>query len=505
MSFSASAQAIAPVRSWAEGSAFLGAKLDSRRICGDNTYVERREGGSIAVRLHQTDIITFYTDQIVLNTDGWHTQITKQRLEQFLPAPLTVYSFKGQWRVGLKDGQRWATPKADNANSVVFTDGLILRQVIGGGWEPVNALTAEAEEKLDAAKRELDKAVKAYCKKLVTKVPEWFKQVRETNSLNVAGDPWCCSLFQDKGTDHLWAHLKEGYVFPTIIVRAFEDSGRWEGGGFTAAQRAVAQIAFGNADTISKEVAKYLRKKLDPFANPDAASADPKSNAALEHYADIAKDVLTMPEDFGYFGGDINLWKFSAPTFTKHRDSDNIEIANFDIVWETLKAEFPDLFHEELDDDGYVTRDFATWPAIYVFGAGHWAVGHIDQIVVPVVQDRDRPVGPTNLHPAFIRVSELAKQAKLYPALPGAEERAAKMDVEQELADIKGSLQFLENTKEWPVGWLTEHDISTAIVQDLGEEYDWSTDQVQRAIVVLCERLAHDENNAALPGQGVLV
>jgi len=409
----------------------------------------------------------------VLNTDGWHTLITKQRLEQFLPAPLTVYSFKGQWRIGLKDGQRWATTKADNAHSVVFTDGLrLIWNTVG--WEPLNALTNEAEERLNVAKRELNKAVKKYCAKLVERLPEWSKEIRENNALNVAGDPWCCTMrMTSDPRDHLWQHLKDNYVFPTIIVRAFEDSGRWEGGGHTAADRAVIHIAYGHTATIAREVAKYLRKHLNPFTEKNAVAVDPKSNAALEHYVDIAKDVLEMPRDFGYFGGDENLWKYSAPTFTKTRDSENVDLANFDIVWETLHTEFPDLF-DGVDEDGYVSRDFNAWPRIYIFGAGHWAVGHIDQIVVPVVQDRDRPVGPTNLHPAFIRVTELAEQTKLYPALPGAEERAAEMDHQQIVKDIEGWQKFLADKGDPFINAFTAEQLFEHTADPFGDRaYAW--------------------------------
>ena len=504
MSFGSSAQAIATVRSYEEAEAFLAAKgVDSRKVCGNNTYVERRHDALIAVRYHQTDIIAFSKSGLVtLSTGGWHTQSTKQRLEQFLPVPLTVFSFKGQWRIGLGDGQRWATTKADCANSVVFTDGLTLRRHADETWEPLNALTVDAEDRLNAAKRDLDKAVKKYCEKLAEKVPEWSKAVRETRALNVAGDPWCCTMGLGRGdNDHFWQHLKDGYVFPTIVVRAFEDSGRWEGGTYTPAQYAVNNIAFGNVSLITREVAKYLRKHLDPFASPEAAAVDPKSNAALERYTEIAKDVLEMPGDFGYFGGDTNLWKYSAPTFAKNRDSENIDLANFDIVWETLKEEFPDLF-EDVDADGHVSRDFDAWPRIYIFGAGHWAVGHIDQIVVPVVVDRDRPVGPTNLHPAFIRVTELAEQVRLYPALPGAEERADEMEQAQIVKDIAGWQDYLAGKGDpWIKTFTAEHLAQYTFNEHNERDYDWYSAGVLKAHAEAC----WEDSLAQIDGQGVLL
>lgn len=498
MSFGASAQAVAHIRSYAEAEAFLAAKgVDSRKVCGDNTYVERR-GDDIAIRLHQTDIITFLkaaSPLIVLNTDGWHTLITRQRLEQFLPAPLTLYAFKGQWRIGLKDGQRWATTKEENTHSVVFTDGLkLIWNTVG--WEPLNALTSDAEEKLNAAKRDLDKAVKAYCKKLDAKLPVWAQEIKENQSLNVAGDPWCCTMgVGAEGNGHLWTHLKDGYVFPTIVVRAFEDSGRWDGGGLTAADRAVTHLAYGFSREITREVAKYLRKKLNPFTSPEAAAADPKSNAALERYVDHAKDVLTKPSDFGYFGRDETLWVSSAPTFARTRDSENLDIANFEIVWETLAAEFPDLVTATDDDSRWDQNP----GGIYIFGAGHWAVGHIDQIVVPVLKDPARPLGPTNLHPAFLRVCEFAEQTKLYPALPGAEERASEMDRDQIAKDVNSSLDWLISKGETQLESYRDEIVGYWVQRE--DEYDWSSDSVYLAHI----DLVWDEAHAPLPGQGVLL
>jgi len=490
-SFGPSAVALAHVRSYQEAADFLGDK-QSRRICGNNTYVERRDNG-IAIRLHQTDIVFYFGngELIRLNTGGWHTQITKQRLEQFLPAPLAVMSFKGQWRISLV-GRHWASTKAECADSVVFTDGLDLAWY-PEGWRPVNALSAEDEARLDEAKRNLDKEVKRYTTALAKKLPEWRDEIRENSSLSTSGDPFCCSLGIGAGDkDHLWTHLRETYVFPTIVIRAFEDSSRYQGGKYTPAQYAVNHLAIGYEKTVVREVRKYLLKHLDP-ANTGVPLAT-ESNAALEHYVDVAKDVLQRPEDFGYFGNDDDLFRFSAPTFAKTRDSENFEVANFDVVWETLVEEFPDLINTEQD------RDVENPGGIYVFGAGHWAVGWVEQIVVPVFKDKTKPLGPSNLHPAFVRVTQLAEQTQAYPVLPGAQERADELEHQQQIDDIASTLRYLHA----PEG-IEPESVLRWIYDNEGGEYRWETEQVARVLHDIAEEEAWAEHNKPIPGQEVLV
>ena len=505
--FGSSAQAIANVRSYAEADAFLAEKgVDSRKICGNNTYVERR-GEDIAVRYHQTDIITFLkaaAPLIVLDTGGWHTQSTKQRLSQFLPAGVTVFSFKGQWRVG--NGQHWAQTKADLVGSVIFTDGLrLIHNTVG--WEPLNALTAEDEAKIDAAKRSLDKAVKAYVKKLGEALPKWTAELRETQSLNVAGDPWCCTMRMDSSTDHLWQHLKDDYVFPTIIVRAFEDSGRYTaastdrgGNAMSPADWAVRALGFGWDRHILKEVATYLRKHLDPvkaITAPRTPDAPALPNSTLERFTEHAKDVLQEPDSYAYFGKDETLYKSSAPTFGRNRDSENLDIANFEIVWEALVEEFPDLVTTtEGVDSKEVTNEKPG--GIYVHGASHWACGWVEQIVVPVLKDPARPVGPSNLHPAFIKVCEFAEQVKLYPALPGAEERAAEKDHADYLANIKEWQEYIFTRDHDPyiAAFSAEH-----LAQFVDDDYDWGTE----AVVELHRRACWEDSLVQINGQGVLL
>lgn len=53
---------------------------DSRKLC-NNTYLCRRDEDAVAVRLHSTDVVTFFSDgRIEISTGGWNTITTKDRI-----------------------------------------------------------------------------------------------------------------------------------------------------------------------------------------------------------------------------------------------------------------------------------------------------------------------------------------------------------------------------------------------------------------------------------------
>ena len=72
-----------------------------RRKMANNTYLEwddTTEGRVYHIRLHRTRIISFYRDGTVeLNTGGWQTNTTKDRINVF--SPLRVWQMNHVWYV----------------------------------------------------------------------------------------------------------------------------------------------------------------------------------------------------------------------------------------------------------------------------------------------------------------------------------------------------------------------------------------------------------------------
>ena len=83
----------------------------------NHTYAVRRENGRIAVRLHNTDVVTFDPNgDVMIDTGGWKTVTTKSRMNQYLPHPLRVYARDFNWYVSC----------GDKASEVEFEDGMVL-------------------------------------------------------------------------------------------------------------------------------------------------------------------------------------------------------------------------------------------------------------------------------------------------------------------------------------------------------------------------------------------
>src|SRR5574340_1843996 len=73
-----------------------GRNAQSRKLA-NNTYAIRKER-AIAIRLHNTEIITFHQDgAITFNSGGWRTVTTKARMNEFSPAIVSQY--RGVWSI----------------------------------------------------------------------------------------------------------------------------------------------------------------------------------------------------------------------------------------------------------------------------------------------------------------------------------------------------------------------------------------------------------------------
>lgn len=68
----------------------------------NNTYLVRISPDSIGVQLHNTIVVTIHSDgTYTLNSGGWQTVTTKQRINEY--CPVRVNQRKFQWYVGDED------------------------------------------------------------------------------------------------------------------------------------------------------------------------------------------------------------------------------------------------------------------------------------------------------------------------------------------------------------------------------------------------------------------
>lgn len=66
---------------------------------GNHTYLLALDNGNVAIQLHWTHVITITPDnKYILNSGGYRTATTKNRINQY--APVNLCQKKGVWYVG---------------------------------------------------------------------------------------------------------------------------------------------------------------------------------------------------------------------------------------------------------------------------------------------------------------------------------------------------------------------------------------------------------------------
>ena len=92
----------------------------SRKV-GNNTFRVEYQDGTVAIRLHTTDVVTFKTDgTTVLNSGGWQTSTTKSRINTYIPKGYYLYQRNYCWYVGKRDVDNQVICEVD------FKDGMSL-------------------------------------------------------------------------------------------------------------------------------------------------------------------------------------------------------------------------------------------------------------------------------------------------------------------------------------------------------------------------------------------
>lgn len=101
------------VTNWFAADTYIGNRQE--RNAGNNTTLHRLDNGDIAVRLHRTDVVIYHRDDdtVTLNSGGWQTVTTKERMNRF--TNVRVYQEKHVWYV-VEYPYDWDSP-------VEFADG----------------------------------------------------------------------------------------------------------------------------------------------------------------------------------------------------------------------------------------------------------------------------------------------------------------------------------------------------------------------------------------------
>jgi len=200
------------------------------KFVASNTLRINYEDGTESVRLRDTDVVTFKPGEIVLNSGGWKTVATKDRMNQF--SSIRVRQDKGVWY----------------ANGKAFYDGMVFN-------DAGELISPPIDVDFDFIKQ-MKKKINKFCS-LITK---------ENLPVPSNGDCWFCLMRTEDGEtmgdssknhDHLVDHMEEGYLHGSLLVNAMRERGyKDEQIGFHYQLRVV--------DTFKRAVRRYLQKRLIP-------------------------------------------------------------------------------------------------------------------------------------------------------------------------------------------------------------------------------------------------
>lgn len=215
-------------------------EVKASKFVDRNTLRIEYADGSVAIRLHDTDILTRDSEgNTIISSGGWRTSTTKDRIARY--GLIYISQVKGIWYVSCKN-------KKGEDISTEFYDGMKFSS-------DLKLLTAET-------KTDLTKVEKM--KKQISK----FVSLVSKNNLPVpdSGDCWCCSLRTKEGktmgelsndTNHLHEHIREKYLHGSLLVNAMRSCGYSD-------EQIRTHYSYGFVDTFKRSLRKYLQRNLIP-------------------------------------------------------------------------------------------------------------------------------------------------------------------------------------------------------------------------------------------------
>lgn len=226
----------------------------------NNTYIVR-EGDSLAVRLHSTNILSFSPDNtITINSGGWKTVTTKSRINEYLGNP-SISQDRGLWYWWTSGNQStWKEQR------IPFTDG---DQIVDG------KLKTQATPSQDKKQSKLRKQIDTYAKLCASKIP--LEKPPGGDCLYcvglLTGTPKIGLLNSDEQinydyepTDHLLCHMKEGYVVSSLVWKALKEDHTapviWWGSFKDEAVKNPDHFKDFAMRGVRRAVNKYMRKRL---------------------------------------------------------------------------------------------------------------------------------------------------------------------------------------------------------------------------------------------------
>lgn len=238
-----------------------GVECVKSRLVDNNTVEYERADGSKVIRLHLTDIIIFNLDgSVTLDSGGWQTVTTKDRMNKYGRIGLHILQEKSVWYVyDTISNSKYSTTYARDAREswIPYADGITIH--------PNGSVTGEGE---DPAKfKKLQKQIDLYVK--------GFMAALEARKVGVpsGGDCWGC-YFKDEngrevmGSSHILDHFKEKYYVPSLLFNAIKEipvsqvAMHWVGYATKQTDVPLGWAEDFARDQISRSLKRYLKRRL---------------------------------------------------------------------------------------------------------------------------------------------------------------------------------------------------------------------------------------------------
>lgn len=310
-----------PARKFNEAIAYLGKKLDRPYKANSGgtpkaTRVIRTESG-IGVRYHETIVVEYLPEGIKLNSGGYRTMTTKERINEALsalPVRVSVSQTAGVWYIGASKRNSAYTEssiRVDNPNydptlpnknrhfdgvesnwefaydanpdhdpdqpyslplwSMPYFDGLIVGYD-GSIVNPPEDNGASESERIQRTNR----LINAYVKETMSRIKRVNAMTESDFDGDVlpmpsGGDCWHCLMRNNQGTglgdlthsDHLIRHLEECYIVPSLLLNAIRE---YETRQYKISSRTLQCLMEGNVpdkwgvDMLLRDMPRAIRK-----------------------------------------------------------------------------------------------------------------------------------------------------------------------------------------------------------------------------------------------------
>ena len=209
------------------------------KFVANNTLEIQYQDETTAIRLHDTDIITFDKNKVTLNSGGWRTKTTKDRISDF--SDFNVYQEKGFWYIYKRNADYNL-----NNGSILFYDGI----------------TFNKSGKL--LSKNISPDMKGIAK--IKKEIKNFVNLLSQDNLPIpdSGDCWMCLMKTEtgktlgddiSGNDHLNSHIKEKYIPGSLLRNAMSEAGYSD-------ESIRLHYSMKLDDTFKRSLRRYLQKRL---------------------------------------------------------------------------------------------------------------------------------------------------------------------------------------------------------------------------------------------------